>query len=697
MSDLHDGTLPETDDPFDLLGVPRSSDERELKRAYVRLIKRFRPDERPVEFRRVRVAFESARDALRYGAYFLDEGGSESELGRDDADASSAPDEPSTSQIAEESPERAFQGSLDRLERTQRADRPSEASCAPPVNEPENASELDLVAHRIRHGEDLSRSGAIYDKAVLDACWRQDLLRWELLREQPDRGLAATLFEAGLERDLLADHAHRVLEAIDCERPSGRLLNQDRMDEPALDRLVHRMIGLLAWTAPERSARLLAEEPPSDTDSSSLEWAELTIPLARSWQRVRAVRRPPRALDRLLRLGTLYRGDCPALYPEVLEAIRRDPLAWTEAADALHRENADLLAHLAAILRSWSFESPATLDPATEKERAATVLPTVVEALCGRARNRLMMLTLPPPTVVLLLLVFYFGVNCGTVIVGMLKFYLWFFVARDIGRSYGRRTVRPALALALVEGGISRRALGDAIDRQSTPISWIWPLREWLEDRALAHLELLGTAHWELKEDPTRSRDDALDRSERCAVHDEVGPGVCEECQRSICERCEGPNEIPWVCSECAPKRARRVSLWYRPRERELLLLTLVNLAVVGFVLLYACGALLAFSDLGDPTRPFATRPSEVGRTLLLVWVPMLVAAGLGTRRLLRWAFVLQAIVFAPAVLTLKVIQIYIGQRAPGSSTLTPRAGCGRTPADRRAPVPGASRSTCSR
>ncbi len=53
--------LPTTDDPFALLGVARDVDERDLKRAYARLIKVYRPDRAPVEFGRIQAAFEQAR------------------------------------------------------------------------------------------------------------------------------------------------------------------------------------------------------------------------------------------------------------------------------------------------------------------------------------------------------------------------------------------------------------------------------------------------------------------------------------------------------------------------------------------------------------------------------------------------------------------------------------------------------------
>lgn len=54
--------LPDTDDPFELLGVDEDADEREVKRAYARLIRIYRPDESPAEFARIHEAFGLAKE-----------------------------------------------------------------------------------------------------------------------------------------------------------------------------------------------------------------------------------------------------------------------------------------------------------------------------------------------------------------------------------------------------------------------------------------------------------------------------------------------------------------------------------------------------------------------------------------------------------------------------------------------------------
>ncbi|MEM6639203.1 MAG: J domain-containing protein [Pseudomonadota bacterium] len=54
--------LPGTDDPFVLLAVERDADAKTIRRAYVRLIKKFRPETDPESFKRIQTAYESIRE-----------------------------------------------------------------------------------------------------------------------------------------------------------------------------------------------------------------------------------------------------------------------------------------------------------------------------------------------------------------------------------------------------------------------------------------------------------------------------------------------------------------------------------------------------------------------------------------------------------------------------------------------------------
>jgi hypothetical protein len=61
-------------DPYELLGVKPGVDEKELKRAYQRLLRLYRPDHKPDEFRRIREAYEAIRDHGQWFAFLANQG-----------------------------------------------------------------------------------------------------------------------------------------------------------------------------------------------------------------------------------------------------------------------------------------------------------------------------------------------------------------------------------------------------------------------------------------------------------------------------------------------------------------------------------------------------------------------------------------------------------------------------------------------
>src|SRR5437868_14288762 len=61
--------LPDTQDPFALLGVSPDDDARALRRAYARLIKHYRPDRAAEQFARIHAAFEHAQLIRRLRAH----------------------------------------------------------------------------------------------------------------------------------------------------------------------------------------------------------------------------------------------------------------------------------------------------------------------------------------------------------------------------------------------------------------------------------------------------------------------------------------------------------------------------------------------------------------------------------------------------------------------------------------------------
>src|SRR5262245_57231220 len=55
-------------DPYQLLGLPRTATERDIKRAYTRLIRIYKPEHSPEEFRLIREAYEKCLSMAQYYA-----------------------------------------------------------------------------------------------------------------------------------------------------------------------------------------------------------------------------------------------------------------------------------------------------------------------------------------------------------------------------------------------------------------------------------------------------------------------------------------------------------------------------------------------------------------------------------------------------------------------------------------------------
>ena len=70
MSDSHlpDDVRRWPKDPFALLGISRNVDARELRRAYTRLIRDYKPEHCPDQFRLIREAYESAQRWVAWNA-----------------------------------------------------------------------------------------------------------------------------------------------------------------------------------------------------------------------------------------------------------------------------------------------------------------------------------------------------------------------------------------------------------------------------------------------------------------------------------------------------------------------------------------------------------------------------------------------------------------------------------------------------
>jgi hypothetical protein len=67
--DLPDDVSRWPSDPFDVLGLARPATETDAKRAYTKLIRRFKPEHHPEQFRRVREAYETVLERIKWHGF----------------------------------------------------------------------------------------------------------------------------------------------------------------------------------------------------------------------------------------------------------------------------------------------------------------------------------------------------------------------------------------------------------------------------------------------------------------------------------------------------------------------------------------------------------------------------------------------------------------------------------------------------
>lgn len=66
VPDLPDDMTDWPTDPFDLLGVTPGASDADIKRAYTRLLRRFKPEHHPDQFRRIREAYEACQERVAW-------------------------------------------------------------------------------------------------------------------------------------------------------------------------------------------------------------------------------------------------------------------------------------------------------------------------------------------------------------------------------------------------------------------------------------------------------------------------------------------------------------------------------------------------------------------------------------------------------------------------------------------------------
>lgn len=253
--------LPESDDPHELLGVPESADEMAIKRAYLRLIRIYRPERAPEAFQRLHQAYERALEYVSWSRWI------EPDDERTEADATGmavAGGHPLHDTLRE-AWETLAAGDPEGARRQIEAARRDRPACVVTAAHRALLAEAlgDAPEHATRPlvsliGQDAPVAPwvtSVFQPADVDAELALDTSRWARLRAQPERHAAAYLLRRRWHRML---REGRLDDAI--EEALDPAYVDDAHDDPWLLAHAAQEVALAAaWRRPEQAARLFAE------------------------------------------------------------------------------------------------------------------------------------------------------------------------------------------------------------------------------------------------------------------------------------------------------------------------------------------------------------------------------------------------------------------------------------------------------
>jgi hypothetical protein len=317
--------LPHTDDPFELLGVEPPLGELDLRRAYVRLIKRFRPERAPEEFKRIQRAYELAQTRLHWSIYEIPESADDEARGPSEVERQA---ETGEERARISSPEEVVPALVDR--------RPV------PGDVFENLSPdlvLDIAGH--------------------------PALGWAALRDQPERWGALELFSLRLQTLLMDGEIDRALDEI-----GDAAVRRDLLEVPALEHVVSRALVGCAWSASSRADDLYAAmAEPATSDGLAPDLFREIRDLAPVWRELHQEHECPplrRFVELFPSVGHGYRQQ---LLEDLAGALSHQRLEIVHALDRMQRANPRLLAYMHQITDGMVYGEDLAYDNLERREQ----------------------------------------------------------------------------------------------------------------------------------------------------------------------------------------------------------------------------------------------------------------------------------------------------------------------------------------
>ena len=257
--------LPRSNDPYALLGINRAASRTEIRRAYVALIKQFRPETHPSEFQRLHAAYQALLGRSQTSA-------PDSEPFEDVTAAGPVAEHDIGSDLVEEALRGAWMhlasgGDLEQLRRQLGKLMNEHPAHGLPwvhayildtmVGDPGNSLRRCLDAYE--GGARLVRwLAALTDERFFISQLDHRALKWNHLRDDPDREGAVRLLQGVVRARLLAGQTEYAAAIVLAEQFIG-----DSFEHPALEMTAQAVAAVAAWDHPELAEKIFALMPSS--------------------------------------------------------------------------------------------------------------------------------------------------------------------------------------------------------------------------------------------------------------------------------------------------------------------------------------------------------------------------------------------------------------------------------------------------
>lgn len=495
MSDLP--PLPSSDDPFEVLGIDRGTTPQDVRRAYVRLIRVYRPDRSPDEFQRVREAYERAKFLAEMDASYGVESDSDDET---DADGDAGDGDRFDREIADSWTALA-DGRVDAAQNAMHAAwqtgiarvRPAahRLLMADALGAPTD-ERLDTLLESWRAGAPLTEwLVPLLTSAELRLLLTQEDFDWPHLRTRPERDAAEALMRLRcqwfLREDRLAEAEAAVLD---------QTFVDDSLDRPYLAHIAGEVKCALAWRRPAGAAaideRFPEEQAPSHFGWDAHDHYEAAQVMGEAWKKASSKFPELAALRQYFELWpVLDETGMSEVTSELLEDFHAKPLEYRGAFDAMHDAQPALLERYINSIQHLVGTDEKKLDP-RRRRSVKRVLEQAEEVV--RRDSLYQNISAVVGLVVLASLGSFFVVGWWGIAVVSVALALGFWAMQVVQDRLYRRAIQGPLMRIAVEEGLSVPALVKWIEGNKKTVGELANFTPFLEDDPV-----LAAMHWTMR------------------------------------------------------------------------------------------------------------------------------------------------------------------------------------------------------